>query len=721
MVAERKAGRRALGVLVPSDDNGGTRPYRISDLSWDKEHQYLITSNNGSSAHVAVKQPSWYVDPIEKLEYVDTLPPDFVGSMLTEEQRSVASTVRDLDEQAVIRVDVIDTDGSVTSRFLSHEFNTPEPHRGFRSEFSESSAASFKAVRSDDPRNFKDAMSRPDRNQWVEARFAELHNLKDSWHWVDHLDTHRPVRVITVWTLKRLADGSVDRYKVRMVLDCSRMTKADVGQTFQHVGEMDTLRFMCATSAQFDLMMMQNDVDKAFLEGQAPTVLHSYPPEGVVSPMGRNGRKKILEVTGNVYGRLDAPRVYGRCYDDHLLTFPEIDDQGNRTKLHRGTADHSTWHFERLCADGTVCKLDMLVYVDDSLSLFKPDSYGWQLYNDVQCHIDSRFKLKRDSHGNYGKEAASFLGCDVHHDWENRTVSLGLPGKVQHALEVGGMEDCNPKDTPGVPNTYLTADDCPRNGGEPCPPDCNYAGVVGSLLWISRMVRPDLMQRTVELAKFMHDPGEVHWHAAKHALAYLKRTQDERIVYKHDPNVTEKNYGFKMHVDANYAPNDGNPERKLHSTTGYIATQNNVSVAHRSRRQAILADSSSAAEFIAAAECAKFVVWFRRLYADFGFPQMEPTVCFEDNTSCSKLVENYCGHDRVKHLDIRVAVVRELHEKGAFVMQNIPDKDQLADVFTKVKPGPQTTRMRNWMLHGEVPDDCFHRKDLFEQPLGVAG
>jgi hypothetical protein len=294
------------------------------------------------SARVAVKKPSWYVNPVEELEYVDTLPPGYAGSMLTEEQRRVAEGVRDLDEQAVIRVDVIETDGSVTSRFLSHEFNTPEPHRGFRSEFSESSATSFKAVRSDDPRNFKDAMSRPDRNQWVEARFAELHNLKDSWHWVDHLDTHRPVRVITVWTLKRLVDGSVDRYKVRMVLDCSRMTKADVGQTFQHVGEMDTLRFMCSTSAQFDLMMMQNDVGKAFLEGQSPTVLHSYPPGGVVSPMGSNGRKKILEDTGNVYGRLDAPRVYGRCYDDHLVTFPEIDDQGNRTKLHRGTADHST-------------------------------------------------------------------------------------------------------------------------------------------------------------------------------------------------------------------------------------------------------------------------------------------------------------------------------------------------------------------------------------------
>ena len=133
---------------------------------------------DGPSARVAVKKPSWYVNPVEELEYVDTLPPNYAGSILTKEQRSVAEGVRDLDEQAIIRVDVIETDGTVTSRFLSHEFNTPEPHRGFRSEFSESSATSFKAVHSDDPRNFKNAMSRPDRNQWVEARFADCTTLR---------------------------------------------------------------------------------------------------------------------------------------------------------------------------------------------------------------------------------------------------------------------------------------------------------------------------------------------------------------------------------------------------------------------------------------------------------------------------------------------------------------------------------------------------------------
>ena len=60
----------------------------------------------------------------------------------------------------------------------------------------------------------------------------------------------------------------------------------------------------------------------------------------------------------------------------------------------------------------------MLVYVDDSVTIFKSDSYGWQLHNDVQCHIDSRFKLKRDAQGNYCKEAPLFLGCDIQRDWK---------------------------------------------------------------------------------------------------------------------------------------------------------------------------------------------------------------------------------------------------------------------------------------------------------------
>ena len=110
-----------------------------------------------------------------------------------------------------------------------------------------------------------------------------------------------------------------------------------------------------------------------------------------------------------------------------------------------------------------------------------------------------------------------------------------------------------------------------------------------------------------------------------------------------------------------------------------------------------MADSTSASEFIAAADASKQVVWMRRMYADFGHPIADPTVVFEDNESCQKLVENYCGHDRVKHLHIRMSIVREHSAHGFIKMKRVSDHDQLADVFTKVKAGPQMKRFRDWM------------------------
>lgn len=68
-----------------------------------------------------------------------------------------------------------------------------------------------------DLRSFKDAMQRSDRNEWAKARLNELNDLKDSWGNCDHTSDCRPVRCHTLSTVKRNADGSFGRYKVRML------------------------------------------------------------------------------------------------------------------------------------------------------------------------------------------------------------------------------------------------------------------------------------------------------------------------------------------------------------------------------------------------------------------------------------------------------------------------------------------------------------------------
>ena len=108
---------------------------------------------------------------------------------------------------------------------------------------------------------------------------------------------------------------------------------------------------------------------------------------------------------------------------------------------------------------------------------------------------------------------------------------------------------------------------------------------------------------------------------------------------------------------------------------------------------------------MASTGASKHSVWLRRLFADLGFPQHGPTFLYEDNESCIKLSRNYCGHDRVKHMDLRDMLVREHHRRGLTELVSIPTDFQLADPLTKVLAGPQTRLFRAWALRGELPPD----------------
>ena len=227
------------------------------------------------------------------------------------------------------------------------------------------------------------------------------------------------------------------------------------------------------------------------------------------------------------------------------------------------------------------------------------------------------------------------------------------------------------------------------------------------MLWISRMVRVDCMQRTAELARAMHAPTWRHWAHAKHLLAYLKGTIDEKLVYKQDPSVTPATFGYTGYADSDFAPDYGSEFENYKSTTGWVFTINNVAFSWRSRKQTLLADSTAAAELMAATDASKHhSVWLRRLFSDLGFPQSGPSIIYEDNEGCKKLSRNYCGHDRVKHLDLRDMLVREHHQRGLTELVSVPTQFQLADPLTKTLAGPAVRNFRAWSLRGQLPPDC---------------
>jgi hypothetical protein len=195
----------------------------------------------------------------------------------------------------------------------------------------------------------------------------------------------------------------------------------------------------------------------------------------------------------------------------------------------------------------------------------------------------------------------------------------------------------------------------------------------------------------------------------------VKATEHEGLVFRRDDKL-QGAIQFLGFVDADYAPDYGDAFKNHKSTTGYVFTINGVAFSWRSCKQTVVADSTTASEFLAAGTASKQTVWLRRLFLDLGYPQHGPTILYEDNQACEKLVKNYCGHDKIKHLDIRASIIREHHEKEFFIMHLVRTEDQLADMFTKVMPRQQQQRLRAWMLRGEIPHDCmlFAQADVVE-------
>ena len=73
---------------------------------------------------------------------------------------------------------------------------------------------------SDDPRNYSEAMKQIDSKKWEIAMKQELESIekKKVWKWVDLLDKRKSIGCKWVLKKKLKTDGSLDRYKARLVV-----------------------------------------------------------------------------------------------------------------------------------------------------------------------------------------------------------------------------------------------------------------------------------------------------------------------------------------------------------------------------------------------------------------------------------------------------------------------------------------------------------------------
>ena len=233
-----------------------------------------------------------------------------------------------------------------------------------------------------------------------------------------------------------------------------------------------------------------------------------------------------------------------------------------------------------------------------------------------------------------------------------------------------GLSQAKSATTPADVNVKLVKDD----GVSKPVNQVNYQSMVGSLLYASIATRPDIAQAVGAVSKFNSCPTEAHLTAVKRIFRYLKGAIN--LCIKYERSADNRLVGFS---DTDWA-RDMNDR---HSTTGDLFMMSGAAIAWSSKKQPIVALSTTEAEYVALSAATQEAVGLSRLLSDIKAPPQTPILIKEDNQGTIAIARNPVSHSRTKHIDIKFYYVREALEAGIIDLIYCLTEQTTADILTK--------------------------------------
>ena len=135
-----------------------------------------------------------------------------------------------------------------------------------------------------------------------------------------------------------------------------------------------------------------------------------------------------------------------------------------------------------------------------------------------------------------------------------------------------------------------------------------YASAVGSVMYAMTCTRLDIAHAVGVVSRYMNNPGKEHWMAVKWILRYLKVTTNKASCFG------GSNISLQGYVDADIAGDRDNRR----STTGYVFTIGATAINWVSKIQSVVALSTTEAEYVAAIEASKEMIWLQRFMGELG-------------------------------------------------------------------------------------------------------
>ncbi|GJZ55247.1 hypothetical protein Tco_0610440, partial [Tanacetum coccineum] len=117
-------------------------------------------------------------------------------------------------------------------------------------------------------------------------------------------------------------------------------------------------------------------------------------------------------------------------------------------------------------------------------------------------------------------------------------------------------------------------------------------------------------------------------------------------------------------------------------TTGGCQFLKSRLISWQCKKQTVVANSTTEAEYVATSNCYGHVLWIQNQLLDYGYKFMN-TKIFNDNESTICIVKNPIFHSKTKHIEIRRHFIRDSNKKKLIQMIKIHTDQNVANLLTK--------------------------------------
>jgi len=486
------------------------------------------------------------------------------------------------------------------------------------------------------PKNLKEILklSQDEQKKWIESLGDELKSHLENGTWILVPATEVPGKrrmVGSTWAfdIKRDANGIICRWKSRLCAQGFTQEEGiDYFETYSNTIRYETLRLVLSLAAMHNLHLSSIDIKTAYLNGSIEAELEIYmtPPRGFTFSMDKDCPAGKAEFNGtnepdrnyacllkrSIYGLKQSGRRWEIRFWEFLRTINAV----------QCDVDPCLWKIEE---KGNV--LLVAIYVDDVVFATNSPSF-----RDEVVH-----KLKKAFQVVDQGPLTWIFGTGISQDLTKGIVQISQRLYIEDLVQKYSPEKVKGRAVPCTPDILHLASE-PEGDDAMIHP--KYRTLIGQLLWLTVISRPDIAFATTFLARFSAKGTQERFNMALRIVAYLQATANYCITYRREgmglmrehiiAHSPLKEYMFSKNTLLTFVDSSHGGERPMAGYVGFLAEG---PITWSSFRLTVTPLSSCQGEYHAATKAAVMSKAYGDILRFAGFPSSGAAPVFCDKSS----------------------------------------------------------------------------------------